>query len=373
MRSYTVPFYPLDKAMIIRAVTKNSKGEFSEVITKTYFVTNGGLSKYQDLTVISLVTNPENLYDPDYGIYVAGNQYQEALRKAIENNHTETFNPRYAGSNFQMKGKEWEKESFITIFDKGDLNLQQTIGIRIKGAITRLYPGKSFNIFAREKYGKSKIETDILKDNYDIERNLITSYKALSHRNINEPGRLRDKIGRDLFNAREGLTFTSMKYTILFLNGEFWGLYLLHEKLDSDYIHQHYLIPKKKSIIGKAREYEDGDEEEYNNFVYFCGNYSEKDASDEKIYSEIKSYIDIDSFAELFANGIYIGNSDWPGNNDGEWKYFGDPLEGNIYADGKWRFYIYDDLDYSMSSPNSNTFKSIEAEKKKNMPMSDFI
>jgi hypothetical protein len=52
--------------MIIRAVTKNSKGEFSDIITKTYFVTNGVLYKYQDLTVISLVTNPENLFDPEF-------------------------------------------------------------------------------------------------------------------------------------------------------------------------------------------------------------------------------------------------------------------------------------------------------------------
>ena len=88
-----------------------------------------------------------------------------------------------------------------------------------------------------------------------------------------------------------------------------------------------------------------------------------KDVSDKKIYSEIKNYIDIDSFAELFANGIYIANTDWPGNNDGEWKYFGDPIEGNKYSDGKWRFYLYD-LDYSMNSPNNNFFRSIEGKTK---------
>ena len=61
--------------MIIRAVAKNSKGEYSDIITKTYFVTDRFLRKYQDLTVVSLVTNPENLFDPEFGIYVSGNQY----------------------------------------------------------------------------------------------------------------------------------------------------------------------------------------------------------------------------------------------------------------------------------------------------------
>ena len=350
--------------MIIRAVAKNSNGEFSDIITKTYFVTNGALSKYQDLTVVSLVTNPENLFDPAFGIYVSGNQYQEAWRRAVENNETDKFNPRWAGSNFQMKGKEWERESFMTIFDKGDINLQQKVGLRIKGAITRLSPSKSFNVFARKKYGKSKIETDLLK-NRNTDGNLITSYKALSFRNINSPSRLRDKIVKDLCYEREGLTFTNMKNAVIFLNGEYWGFYLIQEKFDTVFISQKYLIPKEKVVLGKCRGFEDGDEQEYNNFIYFCGNYSKKDVSDEKIYNEIKNYIDIDSFVELFANGLYTANTDWPGNNDGEWKYLGDPIKGNKYSDGKWRFYIFD-LDLSMNSPNSNTFLNIEVAKRIN-------
>ena len=363
---YTPPFYPVDKAMIIRAVAKNSKGEYSDIITKTYFVTNQLLGKYEDLTVVSLVTNPENLFDPEFGIYVSGNQYQEAWRRAVENNETEKFNSRWAGSNFQMKGKEWERETFMTIFDKGDINVQQKIGLRIKGAVTRLSPSKSFNIFARKKYGKSTIETDLFNDkNKNIYGNLKSSYRALSFRNINSPSRYKDKIGEDLFNEREGLTYTAMKNVVIFLNGEYWGFYLIQEKFDSDFISQKYLLPKDNIVIGKSRGIEDGDENEYNNFIYFCGNYSKKDVSNEKIYEEIKNYIDIDSFVELFANGLYTGNTDWPGNNDGEWKYLDEPIEGNKYSDGKWRFYIFD-LDLSMNSPNSNTFLNIEVEKRIN-------
>jgi len=350
--------------MIIRAVAKNSKGEYSDIITKTYFVTDRFLRKYQDLTVVSLVTNPENLFDPEFGIYVSGNQYQEAWRRAVENNETEKFNSRWAGTNFQMRGKEWERETFMTIFDKGDINVQQKIGLRIKGAITRLSPSKSFNIFARKKYGKSTIETDLF---IDKDKNIYgkSSYRALSFRNINNPSRYNDKVGEDLFNEREGLTFTAMKNVVIFLNGEYWGFYLIQEKIDSDFISQKYLLPKENIVIGKSRGFEDGDENEYNNFIYFCGNYSKKDVWDEKIYEEIKNYIDIDSFVELFANGLYTGNTDWPGNNDGEWKYLGEPIEGNKYSDGKWRFYIFD-LELSMNSPYSNTFLNIEIEKRIN-------
>ena len=345
---YTVPSYPVDKAMIVRAVSKNSKNEFSDIITKTYFVTNDLLIKYQDLTVISIVTNPENLFDPDIGIYVTGTRYQEELEKAkAEGNNNRWRRPQF--SNFNMRGKEWEREAFVTIFEKGEINVQQNMGIRIKGAYTRNNPGKSFNIYAKEKYGKSKIKTDLLKDNYDINGKLITSYKSLSLRNIYDEGRLRDEFGRDLFYMREGLTSTNMKNAVLFLDGEYWGFYLIQEKIDNDFISKNYLIPSDNVVLAKANKIEDGPEEEFLNFNYFCGNYSNKDVSKDEIYSEIKNYIDINSFIELFATGIYISNLDWPGNNDGEWKYFGEPIEGNKYSDGKWRFIIYD-LDYSMGA-----------------------
>ena len=156
---YNVPFYPVDKAMIVRAVTKNSEGVFSEVITKTFFITTEDLYKYKDQTVLSIVTNPENLFDPDFGIYVTGNMYQEAKKKAEEEG---TDFGRGGGigraiCNYRMRGKEWEREAFVTIIDKGEIHLQQKLGLRIKGAFTRNEPGKSFNLFAKQKYINSTI------------------------------------------------------------------------------------------------------------------------------------------------------------------------------------------------------------------------
>ena len=362
---YKVPFYPVDKAMIIRAVAKNSNGDFSEVVTKTYFVTTEDLYKYQDLTVVSLVTDPKNLFDPDIGIYVTGNKYLEEIKKN-EGQGGNNFWRRPQG-NFQMKGKEWERESFVTIFDKGEIDLQQKVGLRIKGAFTRTYPGKSFNLYARKEYGKSRMETNILKDNYDINGNLITSYKSLSLRNVYDGDRIRDEYEKDLYK-REGLAMPNMRNSVLFLNGEFWGFYLIEEKIDNAFISQNYLIPSDSIVVVKANEVEDGPEELYNEFNYFCGNYSIKDVKEEEIYSQIKEKIDIDSFLELYATSIYIVHFDWPGNNEGQWKYFGEPIEGNKFSNGKWRFILYD-LDYSMGadfftpgSPEINMFSYIGGE-----------
>ena len=56
--------------MIIRAVTKNSENNFSKIFQKSYFITTNDLSYYEDFTIVSLITNPKNLFDPDTGIYV---------------------------------------------------------------------------------------------------------------------------------------------------------------------------------------------------------------------------------------------------------------------------------------------------------------
>lgn len=377
---YKGPFYPVDKAMIIRAAAQNSNGEWSEVSTKVYFVTNYDLYQYQDLTVISVATDPDNLFG-DLGIYVTGSMYVEALKKQEEEqaqkgepeNPWGRFNPfRNKDCNYLQKGKEWEREASVTIFDRGDIIIHQNMGIRIKGAFTRNNPGKSFNIYAKKKYGKSTLETDILQDNYDIKGDLITSYKSLSLRSIYDEGRLRDKFGRDLFYSRSGVTSSNMRTSVLFLNGEYWGFYLIQEKLDSDFLSRNYLVDSDYIVLAKDNEIEDGPEEEYLKFREFCDEYSQKDVKDEAVYQEISNYIDLDSLIELFATGIYISDLDWPAKNDGEWKYFGEKVEGNKYTDGKWRFLKFD-LDYSMgaeffrdSGVDVNNFALCE--KKRNRP-----
>ena len=77
---YKKPTYLIDKAIVVRAYCKNKDGN-SKIISHTYFVTTGNLEKYQDFTIISLVVNPEDLFDPDMGLYVVGNGYIEAKKK----------------------------------------------------------------------------------------------------------------------------------------------------------------------------------------------------------------------------------------------------------------------------------------------------
>ena len=344
---YASPVYKLDKSMVIRAVIKNSAGNYSEIISNTYFITTNDLSYYQDLTVVSLVTNPENLFDPDIGIYVTGNQY---LNWKKSDKYDPNINPYHPDNkcNYFMHGKEWEREASITIFEKGKVLVSQNMGIRIKGDSTRNNPGKSFNLYGREKYGKKNVKAELLKNNFDLNGEIIKKYKTFSLRCVYEPNRLKELLVKDLFSSRN-LAISDAEMSILFLNGEYWGAYLLIEKTDNSFIETNYLIPSENILMIKEAQNEEGPKEETDKFGLFCSANSVwgKDLNDENTYKEIQNFIDIDSLIEHYALGIYIATGDWPQRNQGVWKNNGPIIEGNKYSDGKWRLISFD-FDYTM-------------------------
>jgi len=143
----------------VRAYCKNEEGQ-SKIISHSYFVTSGNLEQYKNNTVISIVTNPDNLFDPLKGIYVVGYEYIEEKKKLTESD-TALFWKITEYCNYNKKGKEWEKEANIAIFEKGTLLVHQNLGIRIKGASTRSAAGKSFNLFSKDKYGKDHIKSTL--------------------------------------------------------------------------------------------------------------------------------------------------------------------------------------------------------------------
>ena len=102
-------------------MAKNYKGEFSEISSEIYFITTEELVVYKDLTIVSIITNPDNFFDPDIGIYVTGTMYQDYKK-------SENYNPNpwsAADCNYFQRVEEWEREAFISIFDKGEIIIKQ--------------------------------------------------------------------------------------------------------------------------------------------------------------------------------------------------------------------------------------------------------
>ena len=274
--NFKAPVYLVDKPMVIRAVAKNSQGEFSKIVDKTFFVTTGDLKQYEDLTIVSLVTSPPNLFDPDYGIYVTGSMYQN-WKKSPDFNPGQNPWDKNGICNYYMRGSEWEREASVTFFEKGKILIEQNIGIRLKGASTRNNPGKSFNLLAKKKYGKEIFDYPIIPNNFDIDGKLISAYKSISLRCVYEETRARDKFAIEIINSRRELATTNMRDAVLFLDGEYWGYYLIQEKMDNEFMENNYHVPRGNVAMIKEGESEEGPQEETDKFNDFCGSYSKKD------------------------------------------------------------------------------------------------
>ena len=152
-KKYKKPPFPLEKAMVIRAASKNGD-IYGNVTSKTYFITKEELSQFQRFTVISLVTDPDNLFDADRGIMVLGNLFME-YKKSGKYDPDKPFD-FHKECNYCSKGSDWEREVSMSFFVNGELTIDQNVGIRIKGQSTRDMPQKSFSVYARKKYGKKK-------------------------------------------------------------------------------------------------------------------------------------------------------------------------------------------------------------------------
>ncbi len=343
---YKKPPFKVDKATVVRAAARNADGKFSNVVSQTYFITSGSLSQYKDMTVVSLVTDPDNLFDPDKGIYVTGTQYLQWLRSSA-------YDPKKSAwdtdniCNFFSHGKEWEREATITVFRDGESITEQNMGIRIKGASTRNTAQKSFHLYARSDYGASKLEYPMIPGNLDWQGRLIDKYDSISLRAVGEEGRLRDGFAQKLVADRDDLTTQDMTSCVVFINGEYWGLYEMIEKLSDYFIETNYGIEKKDVAMIKNGEIEEGPQEELDSFVNFCNSYSKLDLTNEANYKAVCDFIDIDSFIDHYAAGIYLGTYDWPNRNCGMWRNMGEPIPGNPYSDGKWRFISFD-YDFTM-------------------------
>jgi len=74
---YQAPGYEVDKCTVLKVVYFDENGNKSKTAERLFFVGFGDKSGYDNVNIISITTDPENLFDKDAGIYVLGNKFQE--------------------------------------------------------------------------------------------------------------------------------------------------------------------------------------------------------------------------------------------------------------------------------------------------------
>ena len=362
------PRSSVDKAAVIRAVSVDSEGNISQPVTKTYFIGKTNSGYYPKMKVVSLVTDPDNLFDYDKGIYCLGKVYggekQEDPPKEGDKPKEGEKPEEHAGpdehggpegrvepkrapnvweiaANYTQRGKDWERPAHFTLFDNGEKVLEENVGIRIKGNYSRCLPQKSFNVYTRQEYGASEFSYDFFNGTAVKAKNgkAVKKYDGLVLRNggnDNTFAFFRDSINQSLI-ADRAFAHQATTECIVFIDGEFWGIYQLMERISTSYLSEHYGVKESDIAMIKNGELEDGSEADQQDWSRLC-----KDAADGSIsYEEFCNKVDIQGFMDYFAAQIYWANADWPQRNYAAWR--ADTIdETNPYADGKWRMILFD-------------------------------
>ncbi|NLL06954.1 MAG: hypothetical protein GX270_14490 [Clostridiaceae bacterium] len=336
---YMPPFDPVFKATIVRCRAFEGNMPISEIVTGTYFVDSKGSNRYS-LPVISLVSDPINLFDYNSGIYVKGKFYDELYSPALEEWELE--------GNFSQKGREWEKEACMEFFNMdGTLGFSQNVGIRIHGGATRTYPQKSLRIYARKEYGENSIDYPVFEgQKIWVKNNMTEKFKTLLLRNS----------GNDWYNTlfRDAIMQSLMEHTsldlqayqpsIVFINGEYWGIHNIRERIDKNYFESYYNIDENELVIlednGILDEGIPGDEKLYLDMIDYIKENSLENSSN---YEYINTLVDIDNLIDYYVAQIFFGNTDWPGNNNRFWRKRVGFNPNSAYGhDGRWRWVLFD-------------------------------
>ena len=297
--------------IVIRAAAFDENDScVSAVKTNSYFIRSLDCDTH-GLPVVSLCSDSLGLFDFETGIFVPG---------------IHQWDPVNSGNYFQ-RGREWERCCNVEFYENDNTGINQQAGLRTHGGATRRLQQKNLKILAREEYGKKRFKHSFFQE---IPNN---SFKHLVLKpfccSVGNTTGIQDALSQNVVRGLdvEGL---AVRLMVLYLNGEYWGIYALEETPDERYIEDHYGIdPDEINMIKNWNELDNGDS---TNWLELYQWVEVTDFSVEDNFEMMEERIDMNNFIDYCIYEIYSCNFDWPIHNIRCWQH------GN----GKWRWIFYD-------------------------------
>lgn len=323
-----MPRNEVDKCNVIRAIAVSNEGSVSDETVGSYFVGFQNKKGYDKTYILSLITNPDNLFSHEKGIFVGG--------KMLEDNPIENKSrPDRALGNYAGQGKGWHRVAYVELFDSMHTRLHsQTIEIGVHGNYTKAYPQKALNLFAETPDNPSNYIFDSLFGG----RNRTLMLRPGGATDCWET-QFRDALNHKLVEDRN-LTILQAVPCQVFIDGEYWGLYNLQERIEQGLLAKKYGIEEDNVIVLKwgaegkeTREYMSL----YTDMVEYAAT---NDLSIDANYQKISDMMDVQSYIDYFCFQIYVAACDSITNNVSFWRTQTRSTEE--YHDGKWRWIIYD-------------------------------
>ena len=228
-------------------------------------------------------------------------------------------------------GSNYEYEGVITLIEDGEEKFSVPVGFRLHGNDSRHGAKQNFQLRFRSEYGASKLEYPLF-ENRDIQE-----YDSLLLKGGSEDYRycmMRDELLTGIAGTNTYLYTQAMKPVVLYLGGQYWGVYYMRERFSDDYVASHMNVSEESVDILKYADatVQCGDSKDFHALRKFT---RENDMSKQENYDYLASQICVESLVDWYICRTYAADRD----------------VGNIRrcrsseSDGKW-YWMYFDLDW---------------------------
>ncbi|MBQ9294797.1 MAG: CotH kinase family protein [Bacteroidaceae bacterium] len=325
---------------------------------KTYstYVTEG----ITTLPIVSLVTERDNLFSRENdsitgGIYIF------------------TGCPVGDGT-----GRGWERPvSFEMIGGQDDHDLTIDCCLKLHGGHGRLpekNPKHAFRLHFKSAYGPKKLKYPVFGDRAPRRFNalVLRTFFGYSWTHWDNAQRSKAQYARDLWaretQAKLGEPISTGQYVHLFINGLYWGMYNLCERITGDFCAEHFGGAEEDwdvtEVDGGAGQYHAaiptyGTIDAWNqmaDLIYELPNHKSYMhlvgcGSDGKPNVKYPPLLDVDNFIHYMLINLYGGNTDWDHHN---WYAF----RNRILGDNGFRFLCWDTENIFISPTEDLTSKN---------------
>ncbi len=305
---YASPFN-VDTTLVVKAKAYHPDYLPSETVSVTYFMNEHAFT----IPVVSLSANPKYLFNDTIGIYVVG-------INGITGNCSTT------PVNFNQ---DWDRHAVFEYLDiSGFRNYQQDLTFRLSGKCSRRRPQKSFALKARKEFGSGKIDYPL------FDGKPIKKYDEFFLRNSGQDvnvTQFRDAFMQTLPIGMMDIDYMAYQPAALYINGQYWGIQNLREKIDGDYIENNYGISKNDIDLIQIHDLAlEGTTDAWLNYL---DSLEILDPLDPNTFKFIEKHVDVQEYINFLALEIYYANPDWP-NNIKFWR--------QRSTNGKFRWILWD-------------------------------
>jgi len=304
-------------------------------------------SALQSVRTLSIVTNPDNLFDDSIGIL----------------------------ANTGGRGLSWERPASIEFIDPSNPtdSLQENVGLRMHGNGSRGNPKNSLRLLFRADYGPKKLNYPLFGKDF-VAQKFNTVVLRAQNANSWTRGRaedrtattfLQDSFAKDTLGAM-GQPTAGSTFVHLFLNGSYWGLYNPTERPDGSFGEDHFggddsdydAVSRRFSV-----EVQSGTKTHWDEMITFSNNLLDTQAE----YEGLDDFMDVDNLIDYMLVHQFMQTRDGPddfGHNNmrlvrrnnpaGPWQAYAWDMEYSMIDTTGTRNYSYPFPIYSSSRNNNN-------------------